>query len=71
MLDPATASVRLAAVEEFKGRGEAERNRSANLQTLQVGLLVTLEDKNKCSINNRLPAGHVAAIVVEHQFGSA
>ena len=39
MLDSATASVRLAAVQEFKGRGEAERNRSANLQTLQVGLL--------------------------------
>lgn len=57
MLDPATASVRLAAVEEFKGREEAERNRSANLQTLQVGLLVTLEDQNKCSINDRLPAG--------------
>ena len=37
MLDPATASVRLAAVEEFRGRGEAERNRSADLQTIQVG----------------------------------
>ena len=39
MLDPATASVRLAAVEEFKGSAETERNRSAHLHTLQVGLL--------------------------------
>lgn len=39
MLDPATASVRLAAVQEFKGRGDAEKNRSTHLQTLQVGLL--------------------------------
>ena len=38
MLDPATASVRLAAVEEFKGRGEAERNRSAHVQALQVSV---------------------------------
>ena len=39
MLDPATGSVRLAAVQELKGRGEADRNRSTNQQTLQVGLL--------------------------------
>lgn len=39
MLDPATASVRLAAAQELKGRGKANSNRSTNLQTLQVGLL--------------------------------
>ena len=36
MLDPATASVRLAAAEEFKGRGESEKTRSASLQALQA-----------------------------------
>lgn len=35
MLEPAKASVRLAAAEEFKDRGESEKKRSANLQALQ------------------------------------
>lgn len=37
MLEPAKASVRLAAAEEFKDRGESEKKRSANLQALQAG----------------------------------
>lgn len=41
MLNPAAASVRLAAAEEFKGRGESEKKRSANLQALQASLLHT------------------------------
>lgn len=41
MLSPAMASVRLAAAEEFKGRGESEKTRSANLQAIQVSLLHT------------------------------
>lgn len=69
MLDPATASVRLAAVEEFKGRGEAERNRSANLETLQVSLLVTWKPKQLQYTRQAASwSYHVATIVVKQSI---
>ncbi|KAL3131499.1 hypothetical protein ABBQ38_007805 [Trebouxia sp. C0009 RCD-2024] len=63
MLSPAMASVRLAAAEEFKGRGESEKTRSANLQAIQDCLQSAFQEADKAN-SESLPTQSCAMAVL-------